>query len=456
MRKAEDFLAQAEKVAFNAEHRDKMFAFSRSYEKSFYRAKQQFSNLELARTRAAYLKWKITENLDKYLIDFESNVIRRGGKVLWADDAKTALTEIEGIIEKHQAKTIIKSKTGLADEIGLNDYLRSKSFDISETDLGEFIIDVAKEKSYHMVLPAIHKSRAEIAGLLNDKVGISLDAEASDITRDVRDSLRKKFTTADIGITGANFLLADTGQVALTENEGNIRLTTAFSKVHIVIAGIDKLIPSINDLDLFFSLLATYGTSQHLTSYNTIVGPKSADDIDGPTEFIVLLVDNGRSNLLAQHDQRQALGCIRCGACLNVCPVYLHIGGHAYGASTPGPIGAVINQHINQQDDYKHLSYSSPVCGKCTEMCPVKIDIHNHLVRNRKDDVQQTGGKYSEKLIWYSWKKFMLSRKNMNKALSIKSFMLKSMFKSAWGERREFPKLADKSFNQLWRERFGQ
>ena len=456
MRKQEEFLIQSEAVAFNQSHRERMQLNVHRYEEAFSRAKQQFSQLELARSRAAYIKWKATENLDKYLIEFESNVIRKGGKVLWADDDKSALQEIDTILSRIEAKLVVKSKSSLAEEIGLTKYLRSKGIDVAETDLGEFIVDAADEGPYHPVTPAMHKSKEEISRLLNEKIGTILEADATEITSDVRNELRSKFLKAKVGITGANFLVADSGMVGITENEGNARLSFSLPKVHIVIAGIEKVIPSIADADLFFSLLATYGTGQQLTSYNSLVGPYNLDEKDNAQEFYVILIDNGRSNLLAQQDQRQALGCIKCGACSNVCPVFQNIGGYSYGTSTTGPIGAVVTPYLKGAEEYKHLSFASPICGKCTDICPVKIDLHNHLVRNRKDMVQQGFVKNGEKLMWYSWKKIMLSRKNMNKGVSIKSFMLKSFFKSAWGERREFPKLADKSFNQLWRERFGQ
>jgi L-lactate dehydrogenase complex protein LldF len=223
-----------------------------------------------------------------------------------------------------------------------------------------------------------------------------------------------------------------------------------------VLAGIERIVPNINDLDLLLPLLAAYGTGQNLTAYNTIVGPRAAEDVDGPKEFIVILIDNGRSNLLALPDQRQALACIKCGACSNVCPVFQTIGGHAYGTAYTGPIGAVITPIMKGLDEYKHLSNASTLCGKCTDICPVKIDIHNHLLRNRRDVVNNGLAKNAEKLMWFSWKKIMLARKNMNKGTSIKQFMLNSFFKSSWGERREFPKLAERSFNQMWREQFGQ
>jgi L-lactate dehydrogenase complex protein LldF len=456
MRQQEDFLQASEQTAFNKELHQKVHHAVDQYEQAWKHGLHQFSNLELARDRAAYIRWKVLENLDKYLIEFESSVIRRGGKVLWANDSETALHEIDQIIIRRNAQTIVKSKTMVGEEIGLNKHLRKKGIKLYETDLGEFIVDQAGEEPFHIVTPAMHKSRAEIAQLLNEKISSSLDASAEELSNDVRTELRDKFVRADIGISGANFLIADSGMVAITENEGNARLSSTFAKTHIVLAGIEKIVPTMNDLDLLFPLLSTYGTGQKVTAYNTVVGPRSQEDEDGPIEFVVILIDNGRSNLLAQSEQRQALACIKCGACQNVCPVFQTIGGHAYGTTYSGPIGAVITPHLKGMEEYKHLSNASTLCGKCTDVCPVKIDLHNHLLRNRRDAVQQGLIKSSEKLMWFSWKKMMLSRKNMNKGGSIKNFMLKSFFKTAWGERREFPKVTDKSFNQQWRERFGQ
>lgn len=454
MRPADQFLNDTINASANKEQRNVVVVHQQRYHEALGKARSQYKNEVLAKDRAAYLKWKVTENLDKYLIDFEATLIRRGGRVVWAHDAETARKEILQLITKTGAQQVFKSKSMLSEEIALNSFLRSSSLEVIETDVGEYIIDVAAEAPFHMVNPAMHKSEKEIAALLNSKIGTSMDADADTITADVRDAMRAYFNKAslDVCITGANFLIADSGMVAITENEGNIRMITALAKTHIVIAGIDKIIPSINDIDTFFPLLATYGTGQKLTVYNSVIGPKTADDHDAATEFIVVLIDNGRTNLLAQPDQRQALSCIKCGACANVCPVFTFIGGHSYGVTSSGPIGAVTQPHEKGFDEFKHLSYASSLCGNCTQICPMKIDLHNHLLRNRRDSVQQGHAKSAEKLMWYSWKKMMLSRKNMNKGASIKNFMLKSFFKTSWGENREFPKVAEKSFNQIWRE----
>jgi L-lactate dehydrogenase complex protein LldF len=455
MRKQEEFIKLTETSAFNKEMQHKVGFATKQYEKAVLAGVHQFQNLELAKERAAYIRWKVIESLDKYLIEFESNVLRKGGKVIWANDAETALAEITQVIKKRGTGQVVKSKSSISEEIGLNAHLRKNGIAVTETDLGDFIMDMAGEPPFHNVTPAMHKSRSEVAHILNEKISSSLDAQAEELSNDVRNELRKQFTQGHVSISGANFLIADNGMVSITENEGNARLGFTFADTHIVLAGIEKVIPTLNELDLLLPLLATYGTGQQLTAYNTIVSPRQPEDVDGPKEFIVILIDNGRSNLLAQPDQRQALACIKCGACSNVCPVFKTIGGHAYNTTYNGPIGAVIAPHMHGLDEYKHLSNASSLCGKCTEVCPVKIDVHNHLLRNRRDVVNQNLNKNSEKLMWFSWKKITLSRKNMNKGTSIKQFMLNSFFKSSWGDRREFPKLAEKSFNQLWREQFG-
>src|SRR5690606_10442506 len=249
-------------------------------------------------------------------------------------------------------------------------------------------------------------------------------------------------------------LIADTGSIAITENEGNARLTTSFPKVHIAVVGIEKIIPSLNDLDLFWPLLASHGTGQNLTVYNTVLsGPRRAQETDGPEEMYVILLDNGRSNLLAQKDQRQGLYCIRCGACLNVCPIYQNVGGHTYETTYQGPIGSLITPHLQGMDAFKHLSYASSLCGKCTEVCPVGIDIQKMLLLNRKDAVEQGLTSGAEKKGWKAFT-YAIQRRGLIDFFrgKTKNFFLRRFFKKAWGNYRELPKLADKSFSKQWKE----
>jgi L-lactate dehydrogenase complex protein LldF len=261
-----------------------------------------------------------------------------------------------------------------------------------------------------------------------------------------------------MGISGANFLIADTGGVALTENEGNAMLSMSFPKIHIAIAGIEKLIPRLEDMDLYWPLLATHGTGQYMTVYNSIItGPKKANEKDGPEEMYVILLDNGRTNLLAKERQRQALSCIRCGACLNACPIYKTIGGHTYDTTYSGPIGSVITPYLKGLKEYNHLSFASSLCGKCTEVCPVKIPIHELLLVNRDDAVKNGYYTYFDKTSIKISTKVLLSRKLLDMTGGkMKNFGVGLVAEKAWGPRRELPKFAEKSFSEQWREKYGE
>ena len=259
-----------------------------------------------------------------------------------------------------------------------------------------------------------------------------------EITAFVRRLLREKFTSADIGVTGANFLVSDIGGIALTENEGNAMMTVSFPKIHIAIVGFEKIIPSMKDFDLFWPLLATHGTGQNISVYNSIVtGPRQEQETDGPQEMYVVILDNGRSELLNQPEQRRALTCIRCGACLNGCPIYKNIGGHAYGTTYSGPIGSVITPYLRGMMEFKHLSFASSLCGKCTEVCPVKINLHNLLLFNRRDSVQQGHTKRLDRISMYVWKQAMLRRWLLEKASpKMKNFGIKTFFSKLWDQKR--------------------
>src|SRR5690606_39059996 len=270
-----------------------------------------------------------------------------------------ARQKILNIIRKANAKTVIKGKSMTTEEIHLNEFLHEHHIEAVESDLGEYIVQLLGQKPYHIVTPAMHLNKESIAQLFHEKFGTPVDATPQQLTLKARELLRDKYLSADVGITGANFLIADTGSIALTENEGNARLTTTFPKIHIAIVGIEKMIPSMMDLDLFWPMLSTHGTGQNLTVYNTILGgPKQENETDGPEEMYVILLDNGRTNLLEQKDQRQGLYCIRCGACLNGCPIYKNIGGHTYETTYSGPIGSIITPHLQGMKDFKHLSYA--------------------------------------------------------------------------------------------------
>lgn len=451
---AEEFLVKADEKAFDMPHRNIINHNIGKYNVAVERGLSKFENLEASKRKAHVIKWRVMENLDKLLPEFESNFQRRGGKVIWANDAEEAQKEILQIIQRVNGKTVIKSKSMTTEEIHLNEFLEKNNIESLESDLGEYIVQLLGQAPYHIVTPAMHLSKEDIAKLFNEKFGTPIDATPEQLTQKARELLREKYLTADIGITGGNFLIADSGSIALTENEGNARLTTTFPKIHIAIVGIEKLVPSIADLDLFWPLLSSHGTGQNLTVYNTILsGPRQPNETDGPEEMYVILLDNGRTNLLAQKDQRQALYCIRCGACLNACPVYKNIGGHTYNTTYSGPIGSIITPHFKGMKDFKHLSYASSLCGKCSEVCPVKIDIHKMLLLNRRDAATTGENTAMENISWNLWKRGMKKRTFMDFfSGKMKNFFLKTFFKKGWGKYREMPEIAPKSFAKSWEE----
>ena len=453
---SQSFIAKSAAKAADKEHRRKINFNIGRYNAVVPKGKEQFSNVNLAREKAKNIKWKAIENLDKMLEGFEAKITKRGAKVIWAEDAKQALEEIGKICAEKNCKTLVKSKSMVTEEIHLNKFLQEQGIESIETDLGEYIQQLDGEPPYHIVTPAMHKSKEDVAKLFAEKLGTDPKLTPEQLTQVARQVLRKKYAEAEVGITGANFILSDIGGIAITENEGNARLSCSMPKTHIVVAGIEKVIPSINDLALFWPLLATYGTGQRITVYNTIVtGPKQQGEADGPDEMYVILLDNGRTNILANEKSRESLYCIRCGACLNACPVYKNIGGHSYETTYSGPIGSVITPHLKQMDEWKHLSYASSLCGNCTEVCAVKINLHELLLENRHEAVDSGSSSFAERTGWKLWKRAMLNRSLMNMGnAKIKNWVVNSLLKG-WKEHRSEMKFPKRSFNQLWKEKYG-
>jgi L-lactate dehydrogenase complex protein LldF len=448
------FLAKSQVKASDLSHRRKINFNIGRYNAVVPKGKEQFEDLHLARERAKNIKWRAIETLDQQLENFESAFAARGGKVFWAEDAQQAREEILRICIEKQCKTLVKSKSMVTEEIKLNEFMAEHHIESVETDLGEYIQQLDGEPPYHIVTPAMHKSKEDVAKLFAEKLGTNPNLSPEQLTLEARVRLREKYVQAEVGVTGANFLISDIGGIAITENEGNARLSCAWPKTHIVVVGIEKVIPAMQDLGLFWPLLATYGTGQKMTVYNTIVsGPRQVSETDGPEEMIVILLDNGRTNLLANPKTRESLYCIRCGACLNACPVYKNIGGHAYGTTYSGPIGSVITPHLKEMDEWKHLSNASSLCGNCTEVCAVKINLHELLLENRHEAVEEGYGSWSEKMAWKGWKMGVMNRKWMNKGNArLKNYLANKVFKG-WTAHRADLEFAEKSFNQLWREK---
>ena len=447
------FLEESERKAFDLEHRKKLKFNIGRYDAAVIKGKLQYSNLELAKERAARIKRNVVNNLEEYLVEFESNFIKNGGKILWAENSKEAVDQILSILKRYDAKKIVKSKSMVTEEIELNKHLIANGIESLETDLGEYIVQLDDDRPYHIVTPAMHKSKEDIAELFHKKFNTDEKATPEELTLFVRKLLRDKFLNADVGITGANFLVADVGGIALTENEGNGVLTMSLPKVHIAITGYEKILPSIKDLDLFWSLLSTHGTGQKITVYNSVItGPKATGESNGPSEMYLILLDNGRSKVLEANPQKEAMSCIRCGACLNVCPIYKNIGGHTYETVYSGPIGSVISPFMNGFKEYNHLSFACTLCGKCTWECPVKIPLHKLLLFNRRDAVAAGYTEKSFSMVMKAYKKVMNNRWMIETfPPAIKNIGVKMVFKKTWGPRRQLPKFQD-SFNSRWKK----
>lgn len=459
---ARQFQKEAARITRDLQHRLLIQRALKKYETACDAEKSKFQSWEGARQSAAEIKWDAVNHLDAYLTEFAHKIEARGTKVHWAGAAEQAREIILRIVCEKNARSIIKSKVMTGEEIHLNEALEKAGYDVVESDLGEYIVQLRHEAPYHFVFPAMHLSRGEISDLFRRELGTVPTDSTEELTMIVRRVMRSKYITADIGISGANFAIAETGMISITENEGNARLTCALPKVHIALLGIEKVLPRLEDLALFLPMLATAGAGQSLTCYNSLYGgPRRPGESDGPEEFHVVLLDNKRTHLLADAEQRDALHCIRCGACLNVCPIYKNIGGHAYGTTYQGPIGSVITPHLRGLQDWKHLSGASSLCGACTEVCPVKIDIHHHLLQNRRKTI-------AEKPVWLEKLGFRLFAFVINRPALYALAKPVARFGQAfhpliqgtrldpartWTQSRELPKIAPQTFKEYWRTR---
>ncbi len=424
------------------------------YQHNLSNAKLQFSNLNMAKKRAGAIKHRVLNNLDKYLVEFEANFTKRGGKVIWALDSQHALDEIYNLILKNNYQNIVKSKSVLSKEIDLSNYLKIKGIDIKDTDFIEFIIKgLSNESSSLSNLKTFNKE--EIKQYLIQKYGLAKDKSINDILNTICKIKRENFINSDIGIVEANFIIADIGAIAITENDGNSVLSSSFPKVNIVLASVEKLIPNLVDLDLFFPLLSTYTNGEKISAYNTILtGPRQEGETDGPNEMYVILIDNKRSEVLLKKDQRKAMSCIQCGACSNICPVADIIGDNLSNSTYKGPIGSVVTPYLKGINEYSHLSYATTLCGKCSEICPVNIPLHELFLHNRNDFVKKSEIEIKEKSLFWFWKKIILNRKYMNFGSSnLKNKLFSMLFSRIWGQKRKLPEFSAKNFNQMWKEK---
>jgi L-lactate dehydrogenase complex protein LldF len=430
---------------------------------------------EQLRDRAHALKAKTINHLDYYLEQFAANVERAGGQVFWAETAEEACHYIAELARRRGLKEVVKSKSMMTEEIGLNKELAAAGIEAVETDLGEYIVQLANERPSHINMPAIHKTRGDVADLFAEKLGVARTEEIPQMTALARRLLRARFASAGMGITGVNYAIAETGTIALVENEGNIRLTTSLPQVHVAVMGIEKVIPRLEDLDVFLKLLSRSASGQKMCSYvSLLTGVKKSQAEEGPDEFHVVIVDNGRIKMLADKDLRESLYCIRCGACLNVCPVYRKIGGHAYGWVYPGPIGAVLTPQMIGLDQAAALPFASSLCGACGDVCPVKIKLPEMLVHLRREVNKSKSLKNSDADVhWRSlfehfgfrlWAAAMAKSGCYQAAVHLARLVQRFAVRKAangmrvlnvprWSATRDFPPLARSSFRDIFPQR---
>jgi len=456
------FREDAVRLTADLRHRQLIQTALSKYEVKRDEKKALFQDWEGARALAAQIKREAVAHLDTCLEQLTTRLEARGAKVHWASTGAQAREIIVDIVRAKNARMVVKSKAMTGEEIHLNEALQEAGVEVVESDLGEFIVQLRNEPPYHIVFPAMHLTRGEIRQVFQEKLHDAPSDNPEELTMVARRVLRQKYVQADVGITGANFAVAETGMISITENEGNARLTAALPRTMITLLGIEKVVPRLEDLALFLPMLATVGAGQLISGYNTLYGgPRQPGEADGPEEFHVVLLDNNRTALLANGEMRDALHCIRCGSCLNVCPIYRNVGGHTYGTTYSGPIGAVITPNLKGLQEWKHLSYASSLCGACTEACPVKIDLHHHLLRNRRNSA-------AAKPVWWqriAFKLFSpvagsrtlwslvtkLGRMGQRLHPLVKGTRLDPAY--AWTKTRELPPIASETFREWWRRR---
>ncbi|ABF41722.1 Iron-sulfur cluster binding protein [Candidatus Koribacter versatilis Ellin345] len=467
-RLAEEFLIAAAQKSADLTHRATIKRNVDSYDTAVAKGKLRFADWEAARTYAARVKGEAVSNLAPLLEEFERKIVARGGHVYWAETADDARQYICDVARKNNVKTVVKSKSMVTEEIHLLPALEKLGIKVWETDLGELIVQLRNEPPYHIVTPAMHLTREQIRDLFQQKLPDDMNGEShQELVAAARRFLRRAFFAAEMGISGANFLVADAGMVAISTNEGNGRLTTSLPRVHVVVTGIEKVIPRLEDLGVLWPVLATSGTGQPITTYSTLIGgPRAEGEVDGPEEFHVVLLDNGRTEVLADEEQQELLRCIRCGACLNKCPVYRSVGGHAFNTTYPGPIGSALTPIVNGMKDWGHLSYACSLCTACDSVCPVKIKLSGHLLENRRKYVSEGDAKTSEKVGFsvFRWatagpRRFALlgwfGRKITRAALAIGMSPHALGPLASWTKYRAMPDVPKDSFRALWEKNDG-
>lgn len=426
---------------------------------------EELGNWEEWRQLGSEIRAHTLENLDYYLQQLSEQVSERGGNVFFATTAEEANEYITAIIKKKKAKKVVKSKSMVTEEIGLNQQLEEIGAEVVESDLGEWILQLDEDPPSHIVTPALHKNKEQIRETFAAKRGYDRSNSPEELAAFARKQLRKDFLAADVGITGCNFAIAESGAITLVTNEGNARMVTTLPNTQITVMGMERIVPTWEDMEVLVSLLTRAAVGQKLTSYVTAyTGTRLEGEIDGPEDYHLVIVDNGRSKILGTEFQ-SALHCIRCAACINVCPVYRHVGGHAYNSIYPGPIGAVLTPLLDGYEDHKELPYASSLCAACTEACPVKIPLHEQLIRHRQIIVErEKKSPVTEKLMMKGFAKWASSPAAYKLSTKVARSALKPWTKDefidngpgplkGWTDVRDFPAPAKQSFRAWWLKR---
>jgi L-lactate dehydrogenase complex protein LldF len=423
------------------------------------------------RLKAHDIRMKTIENLDVVLETLAANIRKNGGRVFFARDGQAAIHYCLEVAQRHRVKRVVKGKSMVSEEIGLNDALIHSGIDVSETDLGEYIIQLAGETPSHIIAPAIHKTRDDVGSLFADKLDIPFETDPPRLTWIARKALRKKFVTADMGTSGCNIACAETGHIATVSNEGNIRMSTTLPRIHIAIMGMERVAARLEDHDILLRLLCRGAAAQDMATYVSYIGgPRSANQADGPEEFHLVVLDNGRSRILADEQFREMLCCIRCAACLNVCPVYGKIGGHSYGYAYSGPVGAVVTPLLVGINRAKDLCLGETLCGACQDICPVNINLPRMLLALRAKLAEGdtawgvTPADRKEKFLFQAWSWMIGNRKWYDLALKLaatgqklftqKDGMIRRLPPPShgWTKGRDIRPLAAESFVRRWKK----
>ncbi|HWJ03675.1 MAG TPA: LutB/LldF family L-lactate oxidation iron-sulfur protein, partial [Verrucomicrobiae bacterium] len=417
------------------------------------------------RERGRAIRRHVVSNLDYYLNQLTKNVRHNGGNVHFAHTGADAVNIIMEIAARRQAKAVVKSKSMISEEIHLNEALVKKGIEAVESDLGEYIVQLARETPSHIIIPAIHKTRQQISDLFSEVAGETIPSDTPTLTAFARRILREKFITSEIGLSGCNSAVAESGSIVLFTNEGNGRMVTTLPPVHVVLMGMERIVPTFADLEVIMNLLPRSATGQKITSYMSIIsGPRREEELDGPEELHLIIVDNGRSGLLGDPDFQPALNCIRCGSCFNVCPVYRQIGGHAYGWVYAGPIGAVLTPLLTKDlKGWGEVIYASSLCAACAEACPVMIPVNDMLVKLRRRRTQDGFTPSLEKLGFNTWRRFFRNSGSYRFAFKSGYYAQKPFMKgnhleggpsplSGWTNSRYFPAVSKQTFRERWNE----